>query len=160
MEGLNLDGWEVILLLYFTGVGLVFLEVFVPGLVLGLLGVCVLLFCCYLAYQQAGLLAAFVVFVASCLGTVFSVVLAFRYLPRTSLGRKWIPATAITGVSNKTPELNVGDLGIAETHLRPVGIARFKERRYDVESLAGMIEQGTRIRITRIEGSRILVVKD
>jgi len=157
MELLNLSGWELVAILYFAGIGLVVLEVFLPGLILGIIGLVLLLLSCYAAYTEAGWLAGVVMFCASCAGSFFAVIAAFNTLPKTQFARKWIPTTAITAVSNPEPDVRVGDAGVALTQLRPVGTAKISGKRYDVESVIGIVQPGTRIKVVRVEGSRILV---
>ncbi len=160
MQFLNLTGWEVVALLYFAGIGLVLLEVFLPGLILGVVGLAALLLSCYVAYQEAGWLAGLGMFAASCLGSFFAVITAFNFLPKTPIAHKWIPTTAIAAVSNPDPDVRVGDRGIALTQLRPVGTATISGKRYDVESITGLVEPGARIKVVRIEGARILVAAE
>jgi membrane-bound serine protease (ClpP class) len=51
----------------------------------------------------------------------------------------------------------VGEEGVAITTLRPSGTAEFGERLVDVVSEIGMIDQGTRVRVTRVNGNRVAV---
>ncbi|MBV8148349.1 MAG: ATP-dependent Clp protease proteolytic subunit [Candidatus Eremiobacteraeota bacterium] len=50
-----------------------------------------------------------------------------------------------------------GKVGTALSFLRPAGIAEFQGRRVDVLTQGDFIAQGTPIRVTRVEGSRIFV---
>jgi membrane-bound serine protease (ClpP class) len=160
MQFLHLNGWELVALLYFAGIGLVLLEVFLPGLILGVVGLAALLLSCYVAYLEAGWLAGLGMFAASCLGSFFGVITAFNFLPKTPVARNWIPTTAITAVSNPNPDVRVGESGVALTQLRPVGTATISGKRYDVESITGLIEPGAKLRVVRIEGARILVAAE
>jgi hypothetical protein len=51
----------------------------------------------------------------------------------------------------------VGEEGVAITTLRPSGTAEFGERLVDVVSEIGMIDQGTRVRVTKVSGNRVAV---
>jgi len=53
----------------------------------------------------------------------------------------------------------MGETGVAVSDLRPAGVARFAERRLDVVTQGDHIPQGTRVRVIRIEGRRIVVRK-
>jgi membrane-bound serine protease (ClpP class) len=51
----------------------------------------------------------------------------------------------------------VGEIGVATSALRPAGVGRFGDRRLDVVTLGDHIPRGTKIRIVRIEGRRVVV---
>ena len=51
----------------------------------------------------------------------------------------------------------LGQLGVAESDLRPVGVARFGEARIDVVSEGGFVRAGTPVRVREVEGARIVV---
>lgn len=57
------------------------------------------------------------------------------------------------------PIVSVGDWGRAESVLRPAGRARFGRNIVDVVSDGSFIEQGRQIRVTEIEGSRVVVTE-
>ena len=52
----------------------------------------------------------------------------------------------------------LGAEGVAETELRPSGIARLNGRRSDVVADGEFIPQGTRVRVIEVSGNRIVVV--
>ena len=62
----------------------------------------------------------------------------------------------ITAADEGLKEL-LGKEGVAQTPLRPSGTAVFGERRVDVVSECDLIERGTRIRVVKVEGSRVVV---
>jgi membrane-bound serine protease (ClpP class) len=53
----------------------------------------------------------------------------------------------------------LGNTGVAETNLRPSGKGRFGEELVDVVTEGDLIERGTKIRITQVEGARVVVEK-
>ena len=55
--------------------------------------------------------------------------------------------------------LNPGDSGTAQTDLRPGGVATFGSRRYDVTSQGELIERGAAVSVLRVEGTRIIVIR-
>jgi membrane-bound serine protease (ClpP class) len=57
------------------------------------------------------------------------------------------------------PPVSVGDWGFSESLLRPAGRARFGRTVIDVVSDGSFIDQGVRIRVTAIDGNRIVVVE-
>jgi membrane-bound serine protease (ClpP class) len=52
-----------------------------------------------------------------------------------------------------------GEKGVAESFLRPAGIAKFGDKRIDVVSEGDFIEQGSEIVIVRVSGNRVVVKK-
>ena len=57
----------------------------------------------------------------------------------------------------KEEEVAVGDRGMAATRLGPIGTARINDKSYEVTSLEGMIDAGTRVEIVHIENNKIYV---
>jgi membrane-bound serine protease (ClpP class) len=53
--------------------------------------------------------------------------------------------------------LAVSDVGVAESVLRPAGIARFGERRESVVTRGEYIEAGRPVTIVELEGLRVVV---
>lgn len=51
----------------------------------------------------------------------------------------------------------LGQEGIAETDLRPVGVVRIHDRRYDALAEGPMIDAGTRVRVTVVDGRQVKV---
>ena len=47
--------------------------------------------------------------------------------------------------------------GIAASDLRPAGVAEIEGRRVDVVTQGEMIAEGTRVRVTEVEGNRVVV---
>lgn len=91
--------------------------------------------------------------------------LIFRFLPHLPFLGKTVLAvseTEIRGAGAAAPlsdMVKVGELGDAETALRPVGKARFGERLLDVVADGTFLDRGDRIRVIAADGNRILVRK-
>ncbi len=87
-----------------------------------------------------------------------------RYLPKSTLFKKMelVAATnTAEGYSTSTGEAKslLGATGVAETNLRPSGKGRFGDRLVDVVTEGDLIEKGKPITITKVEGSRVVVVR-
>ncbi len=67
-------------------------------------------------------------------------------------------AAAFGGASAGVP--SPGDTGIAITKLRPVGKARFGDRRIEVPAEGDFVELGERVRVLEVKGNRILVKRE
>ncbi len=105
------------------------------------------------------------------IGAGLLIILLLRYLSSLPLFRGLVldsdvgkgtavDPLSVTGISDSTG-LEAGDIiglsGITETDLRPSGMARIGDQRFDVISTGEFIESGARIRIVEHEGSRIVV---
>ncbi len=54
----------------------------------------------------------------------------------------------------------VGSIGITLSRLAPGGTAIFGTEYYEVQSLKDFIDENTKIKVIKIEGSKILVIKE
>jgi membrane-bound ClpP family serine protease len=149
--------WLAVILLIAVGIGLVIAEViFIPGVtVVGLLG---------LVFVVAGVLITFLSFDS---GTGFIVLGATVITGLTALfiglkSNAWDKFSLKTINKSKFNEdnpleLHEGDSGIAISALRPIGKAEFREKVYEVATLGNYLQPGSKIRIIRISGTKILV---
>ncbi|HKQ46973.1 MAG TPA: NfeD family protein [Phycisphaerae bacterium] len=162
-----MDYWLIwSLVLFAVGLVIVVVEVIVPsGGILGVAALGALVGSLVCAYQLSGwAVVALAAIELVCVPIV--VVLAFKILPRTSLGRQLIlspPSSPNTGSAVPLP--NAGDgfsalLGVegkAATMLRPSGTAEFNGRRISVVTRGEMISLGSSVRVIEVEGNRIVV---
>lgn len=167
----QLAGWEELLLIC-GGLVLMILEIFViPGFgIAGVLGILALLSGLSLSLVGAGANWEFMLEAAA--RVVFSLILALaaslislRILPRLPMGRRLILETGLPAGEGyaSAPEGDArwrGKAGEAISPLRPAGIALIEGERVDVVSDGEFIEPGAMIRVTRIDGSRIVVRRD
>ena len=172
----NLAGWEEVML-FVLGVSLLAVEIFVtPGFgILGALGVLGILVSLVLAitslpisvsFNTGDLSGSLLRVLASLAASIVLFFVAFALLPRTRVGGKLVLETAIRATSKGGREgalvdeiVASGSSGIAESFLRPSGIARFGDRRIDVTSEGDFIEKGDPVVIVRTSGNRVVVRK-
>ncbi|MCG8425529.1 MAG: nodulation protein NfeD [Proteobacteria bacterium] len=169
----NLAGFEE-MMLFVLGAGLLLVEVFAPGhIVPGVAGVVLIL-----ASLVMGLLSFDSVpfsvqwqegWVVRALGTVFGSVAAaavlgiaaFQLLPSTRLGRALLLDAAIQSrASDRAMTRNlsvVGDIGVAESDLRPAGKVKVDGRRYDAVAEIGYIPSGAEVRVRTVRGFSLVV---
>ncbi|MCU0664267.1 MAG: nodulation protein NfeD [Myxococcota bacterium] len=170
----NLAGWEEVLL-FVLGVGLLVTEIFVtPGFgILGILGIGAILSSLVLALSatpidvsfSTGAIATPLLRVLSSLaaaGLLF--VLALVLLPKSARRNPLVLGAAITAsvadgkeTSAARELLASGQVGTAESPLRPAGIARFDQQRVDVVAEGEFLEKGTPVVVRRVEGYRVVV---
>lgn len=173
----NLAGWEE-LILFVVGLVLLGLEIFViPGFgVAGILGMLSILASGVLVLMAGdwsdfsisnpfSVAAVQQVLISTLLG-IAVLMLLIRFLPKNGIagGSGLILGTSLAGGAalepkeGRSPEDDlVGQIGDALSPLRPAGRARFGDRRLEVESEGGFIEEGSRIRVLRREGHRLIV---
>jgi membrane-bound serine protease (ClpP class) len=164
----QLAGWEEMLLVL-AGLALVLVELFIiPGFgIAGILGIAALGAGLVLSLTGDGDTATFIVKAAS--RVVFSLLAALgislvvlRFLPHLPLTRRLVLETGLDADSGyaSAPESDMrwrGKRGIAQSQLRPAGIARIEGERVDVVSDGELIEPGAAIEVTRVDGNRIVV---
>ncbi|MBM7620313.1 membrane-bound serine protease (ClpP class) [Bacillus tianshenii] len=155
----GLAGMET-MILFILGVIFIVLEIFVPGGILGVLGLGAVITSFFLAtgnIVQTGisLLVAMVVTVVAMvvLFTVFGkrIRLFDRIILRDSTN------TEQGYVSNVSRIELVGQEGVTLTPLRPSGTAVIREERIDVVTEGSFIGSNKRVRIVKAEGPRIVV---
>ncbi|HEY5892974.1 MAG TPA: NfeD family protein [Chthoniobacterales bacterium] len=150
--------FALIVALFVAAICLLLAEVFIPGWVLGTLGMLTIALALILTFIQYGLaIGSIVTVVVTASGTVGFFVW-MRVFPDTIVGRKLINRS-IAGEAphKKDSSLSPGMEGVALTDLRPAGTARFANHRVDVVSESVFIAKDSAICITLIEGARVVV---
>ena len=150
-----MDGLLSIIALLALGYLLMIMELFVPGGVLGILGLAAVTYGCFLAFGLGPYWGGAAV-ASSLLVSAAAVVLAMRSRAARRLvldnrpSREWkAPAADLVSL--------VGAEGVTSSPLRPAGIAELGERRLDVVTDSEFLEAGVRVRVREVEGSRIVV---
>ncbi len=155
-------GWEwPAILCLVLGLGLILYEMFTPGLHLpALLGVMALIAAVVLRAKTVtdGIITlALILLILLVLAFLF-----WRSLTKGKLSKSVVVLKeSIQGKSTERADENVlslaGREGVCLTPLRPAGSADFDGQRMDVMSDGEFIQKGTRIRVVRVEGLRVLV---
>ena len=140
-----------------AGAALIFVECMTPGLgAAGIFGVVALIAAVILQIQNtAGML--FVLTVAVLLVAAGLLVL-FELGARGKLFRSRLALNdRIQGKAAGKENVPEGALGVALTHLRPVGAAEFDGKRYEVQTNGEFLNQGAAVRVCGCNGLRLLV---
>lgn len=155
----GLAGMETIILLI-TGIIFIVLEFFVPGGILGIIGVCAIVVSLFLSgydLTHMGLSVMIALIVAI---TAF-ILLYRRADSEQGVFRKIIlhdrTMTEEGYISTEVRSELIHQEGIALTTLRPAGIAEISGERVDVVSEGSYIEQNKKIKVIAVEGMRIVV---
>lgn len=152
----------VLFLLIAIGLALIVAEVFFVSLgALGGLAALSLLSAIVLAFTHHGQAVGFAFLSLAAVGAPVVTFLALRTLPKTRFGRHLIlSGPSRDEIAVATPS-DLAELvhanGVAESVLRPAGIARLAGRRIDVVTRGEMIEAGTAVTVLAVEGARVVV---
>jgi membrane-bound serine protease (ClpP class) len=164
----RLAGWEELLLVALGGI-LLLVEVFViPGFgIAGVAGIGALLGGLTLTLLGEGASAqaisgAVVRVIISLVAALVAGLLLMRVMTRTPLARRLVLDTDMDATEGweSTPAREhrlIGAEGCTHTALRPAGIADIGGERVDVVSDGEMIDPGTPIVVTRVDGNRVVV---
>ncbi|MFZ3578649.1 NfeD family protein [Virgibacillus sp. DJP39] len=155
----GLAGMEAIILLI-LGLVLIIAEFFVPGGIVGLLGIGCVVASLFMSGQDMGHMAMSIG-IAFILSIIASVILFRSIGMEKGLFRHIIlkdtTSTELGYVSTVNRLELIGLEGLSLTALRPSGTARFDEERLDVVSEGRFIQKDKPLKIVRVEGSRIVV---
>jgi len=164
----HLVGWEEALM-FLVGVVLVVVEIFfVPGLgvpgVLGLIFVIAALVLALIGLPidvsfETGVLAdAMTRVLLSLLGSFVLALVFMRLLSKTAMGKSFVLEDAETGfLSAPSASDLVGQVGEAQTDLRPAGKVVINGRRYEATSEREFIAHGSRVRVIGRDGPALVV---
>lgn len=144
------------------GLMLILAEVMVPSFgLLGGLATISIVASVFVAWSvDPGLGSGFLV--AAVLLVPTFVLLAFKVLPRTPLGKRLIlsgPTFEDGSAADPRDRGLEGEEGVALTPLRPAGMARLAGRRVDVVSRGERIEPGVAVRVIEVRGNRVVVTR-
>ncbi len=151
---------NAILLLTLVGFLMLACEVFVPGMVLGTLGMLCLLAAVAFAYTSFGAATGTLVLAGVSIVTMIGFVTWMFAFPHTAIGRRIMLRTSLdVGEGDRVSPAGdlIGQQGEAITPLRPSGKARFGERKLDVVAETGFIETGEKIIVIAQENTRVIV---
>ncbi|WP_368650680.1 nodulation protein NfeD [Bacillus inaquosorum] len=155
----GLAGYETVLL-FIAGVILILLEIFLPGGIIGLLGLGAIIASLFLAAGSFTVMAVSLLIASAVSITAF--ILLTRVLgKRMKFFKKLIlndsTNTESGYVSNQTRTDLMGKVGVTFTPLRPAGTVIIDDERLDVVSEGSFTEKDKKVKVIKVEGSRIVV---
>jgi membrane-bound serine protease (ClpP class) len=153
--------FEAIVVLIIVGFLMLAAEVFVPGMVLGLLGGLCLAGAVIVAFVYYDVLTGSIVFASVCVLTLTGFMAWLAMFPRTAIGRRiMLQKSLVKGVGERAaPSELMGTPGRSLTPLRPAGTASIGGKRVDVVAESDFIGRDEPIVVVREEGLRIVVRK-
>jgi membrane-bound serine protease (ClpP class) len=151
----------MVLVLFLAGMALLFCEMFIPGGVLGIVGLISIggsVFVAFKNYPDA----APAVLAGELIALAIGVVVGLRIFPHTpiakrlTLAREFDAEEGFTSASSDLEEY-VGKEGVAVTMLRPAGMALIEGKRINVVTDGEFIEKNAQVRVSEVEGGRVVV---
>jgi membrane-bound ClpP family serine protease len=152
-----------VVVLFLAGILLLAIEVFVPGMIVGIIGGFSIL---------AGVITAFSLYGSSgglialaCGGILLGITLYIEFvvLPKSKLAKKISMQATVEGTSQPA----VADLsavfnqqGETVTPLAPSGYINVQGRRYEAFSQSGYLAKGVSVRVTGLDNFRLIVTKN
>lgn len=155
----GLTGYET-LILFIIGIALILLELFISGGIAGILGFIAIVASFFLAadnavYMGISLLVAIIVSI------LISALLIKVFGKKMRLFKKLILTDSTNTVSGYIANISrlelIGLVGYTLTVLRPSGTIVIEDERLDAVSEGGFIGKGSKVKVVRAEGSRIIV---
>ncbi|MBR2719628.1 MAG: hypothetical protein IKB78_10085 [Clostridia bacterium] len=152
-----------ILVCLIVGLGLIVLETFMPGFGLpGIAGVVLHVIAVALTWINHGPVAALgmTIILLSIIAIAISVSLRSAANGKLSKSKLVLNETESNEAGYRSAEdmqVFLNKEGITTTVLRPAGMAEFDDVKLNVVSDGEFIQSGTKVRIVRVEGSRIVV---
>jgi membrane-bound serine protease (ClpP class) len=149
------DTFSIVAALLVIGYLFLLIEVFVtPGVgLLGLAGVACLSGGCVMAFVWYGAQKGSLLVVV----TLASATALLVIVPRTRFGRRMVHRESLRSAQAGEARVEVGQVGTAESDLRPAGIARFGDLRQSVVADGEFVTAGTVLRVVDVHGSRVVV---
>ena len=152
-----------ILICFVFGLGLLIVEVFMPGFGLpGVSGIALEIVSIVLTYMRHGGLAALgmTLIILACVAAAISI--ALRSVNKGRLSKSPVILTETESasegyVTSKDMEIFLGREGKTKTVLRPSGMAEFDGVKLDVVADGEYIPKDTLVRVDHVEGARIVV---
>jgi membrane-bound ClpP family serine protease len=152
----------LIVLLFALGIGLIAVEVIVPGAILGSIGAVLMFAGCVLAFREFGVAGGFLAVGSALVIGAIALFLEFWILPRTSIGKRAFLKKEITAVATavgKEVEGLVGKRAEALTLLSPSGYVRVEGRRYEAFCQSGQAPAGSDLKVIGADNFRLIVTQ-
>jgi len=142
-----------------AGFVLIAAEIFIPGGILGIIGVISIIAAGIVGFSVFGLKGGFLSGLGLFVGGTVFLALWIKYCPRSILGR-WFTLQEDGREFKSFDDSNqvlTGKSGVAQSDLRPSGMALIEGQKIDVVSEAGFIPHGSPIKVIQVVGSRVIV---
>ncbi len=152
---------NTIIALFVLGSVLIFFEIFLPGGILGVAGGLAMMAGAVFAFKDYGSSGGLLAVLAGSGLLICSLIIEFKFLPKTKLGKRLFLSKADSGSSQPpiAEEDVVGRECRAETTLAPSGVVLLDGKRYEAFSQGGFVGRGTLLTIKGMDNFRLIVTK-
>jgi membrane-bound ClpP family serine protease len=151
-----------IIVLFLAGILLLAIEVFVPGMIVGLMGGLAIFAGVVTAFNLYGSGGGMIALACGALLLGVTLYIEFVVLPKSKLARKLSMEGTVAGTSQAA----VADLaavidqqGETITPLAPSGYISLQGRRYEAFSQSGYLAKGVAVRVTGLDNFRLIVTQ-
>ncbi len=158
-----MDPWVWAILLLVLGTGLAVMEIFFPSAgILAFLSVAAVLAAIVMGFNQ-GPVAGILIVLAALVGLPTTIVLGFKYWPKTAMGRRVLLAAPTSeDVLPDDPDKErlkslIGRLGRAKSKMLLSGVIIVDGRTVDAVSESLPIEVGQIVRVVQVRGHGVVV---
>lgn len=151
-----------ILLLFLLGIVLLFLDLFIPGIILSVAGTFAMLAGTARAFQEYGIGGGLLTFGIGMALLAITLYIEYWVLPKTRMGKKFFLHTAVEGTSQMPSDQTsalTGRHAVALTPLMPSGQIEVDGRRYEALSLDGHVARGAKLKVTGMQNFSVTVTK-
>lgn len=152
---------STIITLLLVALLLFFFEIVVPGGILALIGACLILAACVVAFNIYGAMAALVTFVGSLVVSLLLLYIEFKILPKTKYGKRLflLRAQKATSLKPQAGEDIIGQSGETITTMAPTGTVLIDGEKYEAFSQSGLLEKGMPVVVVKQDSFRLIVEK-
>lgn len=151
----------LIIALYVVGILLVLFEVILPGGIAGTIGGIGMLIGAILAFREYGPIGGAAGLAAGLLVLGLGLLIEFKILPKTRLGKRMFLSASVTGRSTERPTDTtlIGRICETTTALAPSGFVILDGKKYEAFSQSGFIECGHQVTVKGSDNFRLIVAE-
>ena len=143
-----------------VGLALLFFEILLPGLILGICAFLTLAASVFVAYTETEEMLYGHLFLGVTVVSLTSAAIWFiKYFPSTKMGRQLVSSSTVGDLGIDFTDL-INQTGTAYTDLRPSGKATIGDQRLNVVTEGSFIEKDNSVKIIAVEGNRVVVRKN
>ena len=147
-----------VLALIIAALALFFLEIFVPGGILGALGALALIVAAILAYQDWGMLGSIGILLGGAVVGVALFFLEIRLLARSPIGKQFQHRQTQKAQTKPVGREDLtGKQGTVLTTMAPSGKVMIDNKTFEAASEGGLIKQGALVVVVRSEHLKLIV---
>lgn len=153
---------NAIIILFVIGALLLAAEVFLPGVIAGIMGALALLTGSVLSFREFGFGGGLAASGAAAALVVLVLYLELVVLPKSAFGRKMVVQATVDATSQPpvaNPETVVDKPAEALTTLAPSGYVLVEGRRYEAFCRSGHVAKGARLRVVSVDNFRVIVTQ-